>query len=91
MSVKIPLRFQMKGVPSNNVHYEYKIDRRKDRLFSTFIPPQQIEDDGGKIIGQFLIRMIGDCESSSALPRVGANIEYSFISWSIFRILRIIL
>ena len=43
---------QMKGVPSNNVHYEYKIDRRKDRLFSTFIPPQQIEDDGGKIIGE---------------------------------------
>ena len=43
----------MKGVPEDNVHYEYKIDRRKDRLFSTFIPPQQIEDDGGKIIGKF--------------------------------------
>ncbi|KAL5268046.1 hypothetical protein ACHWQZ_G004929 [Mnemiopsis leidyi] len=43
---------KMKGVPANNVHYEYKIDRRKDRLFSTFIPPQQIEDDGGKIIGR---------------------------------------
>ena len=70
----------MKGVPANNVHYEYKIDRRKDRLFSTFIPPQQIEDDGGKIIGQYnRVRYfwgrVPNFQNSAFSPLNGRNLE----------------